>query len=110
MEPAPNRRDNQSRPMTEEIRTLTAETRALSDEPTAPLSVLEDTLTTGYARALELERERGRLERRLGEVAAEGGGERAQELAERESSPAEPLSGLRTLLGVLRARASAARV
>src|SRR3989440_8666135 len=109
MDPRPDRPDNPSRPMTEEIRTLTAEIRALIEQPTAPLSVLEDTLTTGYARALELERERSRLERRLGEVAAEGDGERAQELAERVTNTDEHLSRLRTLLRALRVRASPAR-
>jgi hypothetical protein len=95
--------------MTEEIRTLTAEIRALIDQPTAPLSVLEDTLTTGYARALQLERERGRLERRLGEVVAEGDAEQAQELAERVSDTDEHISRLRALLEKLRVRAAAAR-
>jgi hypothetical protein len=95
--------------MTEEIHMLAAEIRALMDEPAAPLSVLEDTLTTGYARALELERERGRLERRLGEVAAEGDGEQAQAIAERVTTTDEHLSGLRALLSDLRARAAAAR-
>ena len=109
MEQHPSCPDNHVRPMTEQIRTLTAEIRALIEEPTAPLSVLEDTLTTGYARALELERERGRLERRLGEVAAEGDGEQAQELAERVSYTDEHLSRLRALLRTLRARTSAAR-
>src|SRR5919204_5573785 len=98
-----DRPDNRMRPMTEEIRMLTAEIRALIDEPTAPLSVLEDTLTTGYARALELERERGRLERRLGEAAADGDGEQAQELAERVTTTVEHLTGLRALLERLRA-------
>jgi hypothetical protein len=95
--------------MTEEIRTLTAEIRALIEQPTAPLSVLEDTLTTGYARALELERERGRLERRLGEVAAEGDGELAQELAERVAYTDDHIARLRALLEKLRDRAAAAR-
>jgi hypothetical protein len=95
--------------MTEEIRTLTAEIRALIAQPTAPLSVLEDTLTTGYARALELERERGRLERRLGEVVAAGDGELAQELAERVASTDGHISRLRALLEKLRDRAAAAR-
>jgi hypothetical protein len=104
-----NRPDNRSRPMTEEIRTLTAEIRALIEHPAAPLSVLEDTLTTGYARALELERERGRLERRLGKAAAEGDGEQAQELAERVTRTGEHLTGLRALLERLRDRAAAAR-
>src|ERR671923_271163 len=35
-----------------------------------PLARLEDTLTAGYARALALEAERWRLERRIGEVAS----------------------------------------
>jgi phage shock protein A len=109
MEQGRERPDNPSRPMTEEIRTLTAEIRALMDQPTAPLSVLEDTLTTGYARALELERERGRLERRLGEVVAEGDGELAQELAERVASTEEHISRLRALLEKLRDRAAAVR-
>jgi hypothetical protein len=95
--------------MTEEIQTLTAEIRALIEEPTAPRAVLEDTLTTGYARALELERERGRLERRLGEVAAEGDGEQARQLAARVTYTDEHLAGLRALLGALRDRAAAAR-
>src|SRR5437868_7766279 len=101
MEQDPGCPDNHVRPMTEEIRTLTAEIRALIEQPTAPLSVLEDTLTTGYARALELERERGKLERRLSLVAAEGDGEQAQELAERVTTTDEHLSRLRALLGAL---------
>ena len=109
MEARPDRRDNRVRPMTEEMHTLAAEIRARIDQPAVPLSVLEDTLTTGYARALELERERGRLERRLGEVAAAGDGERAQELAERVTTTDEHLSRFRALLGTLRARASAVR-
>ena len=109
MDPRANRPDNPARPMTEEIHMLTAEIRALIDEPGASLSVLEDTLTTGYARALELERERGRLERRLGEAAAEGDGEQAQELVERVTSTGEDLTDLRSLLERLRERAAAAR-
>jgi hypothetical protein len=109
MEAYLDRLDNRVRPMTEELRTLTAEIRALIEEPTAPLPVLEDTLTTGYARALELERERGRLERRLGKAAAEGDGKRAQELVERVNSTGEHLNRLRALLELLRDRAAAAR-
>jgi hypothetical protein len=94
--------------MTEEIVTLTAEINALMAEPSAPLAVLEEALTTGYARALELEAERGRLERRLGEAAATGDGEEARDLAARVSTTDEHLVRLRTLLGALRKRASAA--
>ena len=45
---------------------------------------MEDTLTAGYARALALEAERLRLERRINSVAAElsDGGDRNDELAE----------------------------
>ena len=95
--------------MTKEIRTLTAEINALMAEPAAPLAQLEDALTTGYARALELEAERSRLERRLGEAAATGDGDGARELAARVSSTDEHLTRLRALLRVLRERASAAR-
>ena len=95
--------------MTEEIRTLTAEIHALMAEPAAPLDRLEDTLTTGYARALELEVERGRLERRLGEVVATGDGACARELAAQVTSTDQHLTRLRALLGALRERTSAAR-
>jgi len=56
---------------------------ALLGEEDAPLAVLEETLTEGYAEALVLETERLRLERRLGD--------------------------LRNLLGVLSQRARAVR-
>lgn len=76
------------------------------------LARLEDTLTAGYAHALELEAERLRLERRLGEVArgAQGNGAEglAQELAslsERMSSADGELMHLRSLLGSLNDRA-----
>ncbi len=73
------------------------------------LARIENTLTEGYARALALEAERWRLERRIGEVAAklvEGDREkRTQELAnlaERISSADGDLSRLRGRLSVLR--------
>jgi hypothetical protein len=96
--------------MTEEIVTLTAEIHALMAEPTATRDRLEETLTTGYARALELEAERGRLQRRLGEAAATGDGPCARELAARVSTTQEHLTRLRALLGALRDRVSATRV
>jgi hypothetical protein len=37
-----------------------------------PLARIEETLTEGYARALALEAERWRLERRIAQVAADG--------------------------------------
>jgi hypothetical protein len=79
-------------------------------EPAAPLDQLEDTLTTGYARALELEAERGRLERRLGEAAATGDGDEARELAARVTKADEHLTRLRALLGILREHTAAARL
>ena len=73
------------------------------------LARIEHTLTEGYARALALEAERWRLERRIGEVArklADGDREeRTNELAslaERISSADGDLSVLRGRLSVLR--------
>ena len=99
--------------MTEELLNLTAEIRALIAAPRAPLQQLEDTLTTGYVRALELEAERGRLERRIGEMAAAGRAGHAGELAElseRVCAAEDDLARLRDLLAELRDRAAAARV
>src|SRR5919108_4871826 len=61
-------------PVIRETATLYEEIRALLDEPsgaeeTGFLARLEHTLTDGYARALALEAERVRLERRMGELA-----------------------------------------
>jgi len=84
------------------------------DGPT--LAHVEATLTEGYARALALDAECLRIERRLGELArtvngddpAGSAGEFAA-LSERLSSTDGELSRLRTVLGVLRDRARAAR-
>jgi hypothetical protein len=74
------------------------------------LERLEHTLTAGYARALALEAERWRLERRLEEAARAGGdAEELSGLAHRMSSTEVDLSHLRTLLASLRDRARAAR-
>ena len=81
-----------------------------ADAPT--LARLEETLTEGYAQALALEAERWRLERRLGEMAREGGpdvGEELQSLGKRLTSADSALAELRTLLGSLHARARNAR-
>src|SRR2546429_10031936 len=61
-------------PMIRETATLYEDIRALLDEPSGAeesgfLDRLEHTLTDGYARALALEAERVRLERRMGELA-----------------------------------------
>jgi hypothetical protein len=93
-----------------EIRELLAAPAAA--DPHGLLVRLDDTLTTGYANALQLEAERWRIERRIGEVAAEvgagGKGEaRVEELAGlaralREAN--EQIADLRTLLTSLRDR------
>jgi hypothetical protein len=72
------------------------------------LARVEDTLTEGYARALAIEAERWRLERRIGEVAREGGGDVGEELrtlgTELTRADGE-LVELRSLLGTLHERA-----
>jgi hypothetical protein len=99
----------------EEIRQLLAAPRAGADAP--PLSRVEETLTAGYARALALEAERWRMERRLGEVAARLRDDRSDlrtdevaTLAERLSDADGELSRLRSLLATLRTRASDLRL
>ena len=92
----------------EEIAALVAE--PAPTEHAGLLARMEDTLTAGYARALALEAERLRIERRINSVAAElsAGGDRNDELAElsRRASEADgALSGLRKLLDTLRVRA-----
>jgi hypothetical protein len=82
-----------------------------ADAPT--LARMEDILTEGYARALALEAERWRLERRIGEVAREGRtdiGEELKSLGTRLTRADGELSELRSLLGTLHERARAARV
>lgn len=78
----------------------------------ARLAEIEDTLAAGYARAMALEAERWRLERRIGEVArgfGEGKGKadttEITRLANRMSAADGDLNRLRTLLGSLRERA-----
>ena len=92
-----------------EIRELLAATPA--DDPALLLDRLDETLTTGYANALQLEAERWRIERRIGEVAAivgtNGDGARIDELAVlarslREAN--EEIAALRSLLATLRER------
>jgi hypothetical protein len=82
-----------------------------ADAPT--LARMEDTLTEGYAKALALEAERWRLERRIGEVAREGRtdiGEELRSLGTRLTHADGELANLRSLLGSLHERARIARV
>ena len=91
--------------MTQQIEELLS-----ADAPT--VARLEEMLTEGYAQALALEAERWRLERRLGEMAREGGadvGEELQSLGKRLTSADSELAELRTLLSSLHARARSAR-
>jgi hypothetical protein len=93
-----------------DTRELTAEIEALLDSPDggagAPsLSELEDTLTTGYARALALDAERGRIERELSVTDRS----ESEELRNRLEDVELTLSELRRILVPLRSRARAAR-
>jgi len=73
-----------------------------------PLDCVEDTLTEGYARALSLEAERLRLERKLCEVAAGATPERTAEirlLGSRLIDADGEIEQLRSLLDTLHERA-----
>ena len=88
--------------------TMQQEIEALLSAEAPTLARLEDTLTEGYARALAIEAERWRLERRLGEVAREGGnnvGEELRTLGTELTRADGELVELRSLLGTLHERA-----
>jgi hypothetical protein len=81
------------------------------------LDEVERTLTDGYAHALQLEAEKFRLEKRLGEVAQDVGGGDAVEkvheiatLAKRVDANVGDLTELRSLLSDLRRHADAVRL
>jgi len=78
----------------------------LDGAPAPPLSVLEDTLTSGYAHALALEGERLRIERRLRELVrterTSGSVEEIADLTERLDHADVDLAQLRTMLATLR--------
>jgi predicted nucleic acid-binding Zn-ribbon protein len=98
-------------PLVRRIRSLLEQRGA---DPTMPLlTEMEHTLTDGYARALEFEGERLRLERRIGELAHRlDGPEQAGELrdlAERLRSADDDLASLRDALVPLQQRVDAAR-
>jgi hypothetical protein len=80
------------------------------------LDTIESTLTDGYAAALELEAERSRIERRLGEVVRDVGEVSAHsvaaelaELSDRLDTADGDLARLRSLLRNLQARRRLAR-
>jgi predicted nucleic acid-binding Zn-ribbon protein len=100
--------------MIEEIRELLTAPRPADATPF--LERLDATLTAGYAHALQLEAERWRLEKRIGEVAAklidpgsELDTEELGQLARRLTAANEDIASLRTLLTSLRDRRSAIR-
>jgi hypothetical protein len=85
-----------------------------SPDPSQPLlTEMEHTLTDGYARALQLEGERIRLERQIGELARRiDGPHEAGELrmlAQRLRNADDDLASLRDLLGELQRRVQAER-
>ena len=100
---------------------LLAEIQVLVDtpaagDPSAVLERIETTLTDGYAAALQLEGERLRLEKRIGEIATDlRTGDSARKAAEisrlatRLSRADADLTRLRELLRTLRVRHAAAR-
>ena len=76
------------------------------------LADVEETLTQGYAKALALEAERLRIERRLGEVVRTATADQAAEIRQlgtRLTSADGELHRLRTVLGTLRDRARVLR-
>ena len=97
----------------EEITSLLAEPENGAGVPT--LASIEYTLTSGYARALELEAERWRLDRQIGEVSSRlagsdsAGAEELAALTVRATRADGDLRHLRGLLAALRSRASTLR-
>ena len=95
----------------EEIRTLLDAPRVGENAPS--IDAVEHTLTAGYARALALEAERWRLERRIAEVASKLSEDpehsELANLGKRLSTADGDLTQLRELLASLRARADEIR-
>jgi ABC-type phosphate transport system auxiliary subunit len=98
----------------DEIRTLLDSPPLGEDAPS--IDAIEHTLTAGYARALALEAERWRLERRIADVAAHLGAksqgdehDELTELGQRLSAADGDLTLLRRLLASLRSRADEVR-
>ncbi|MFL5981151.1 MAG: hypothetical protein ACJ74R_05530 [Gaiellaceae bacterium] len=98
----------------DDIRDLLEAPPTGADAPT--LDHVEHTLTTGYARALALEAERLRIERKLANAAARLGDDATDEdaselaaLGQRLSVADDDLTRLRALLVSLRSRASEIR-
>ena len=89
-----------------------AEIRSLLDLPAdaelPPRADVEDTLTSGYAYALDLERERLRIERSLRALLRSDGRPNRNEVSEltvRLAAADQELAGVRAMLASLRAQA-----
>ena len=104
--------------MADDLSTLFDRIRGLiearSGDPNVPLlTEMEHTLTDGYARALELESEVWRIERRIGQLAHDvdhpDEAEELRGLAARLRTTQESLASLRDLLAQLRQSVDAAR-
>lgn len=98
----------------DDIRTLLDSPPLGEDAP--GIDAIEHTLTAGYARALALEAERWRLERRIAEVAAQLGAKSQDDehdeliqLGQRLLAADGDLTLLRDLLASLRSRADEVR-
>ena len=98
----------------DDIRSLLEAPPTGEEAPT--LDHIEDTLTAGYARALAIEAERWRLERKIADVAAKLGDEVTEEdatelakLGQCLSDADGDLTRLRALLASLRVRADQVR-
>lgn len=98
-------------PLQEELAELLCRPEAGAEAPS--LATMEERLTDGYAHALELEAERLRIERRLGEIARAAGSRQIArervELSDRLSNADGELARLRPLLRSLQQRARALR-
>jgi hypothetical protein len=88
----------------------------MSGEEAPTLAHIEHALTTGYARAMALEAEQARLQRRIAEVAVELADDDAslpdpelKRLAQELKATGHNLVRLRALIDSLRTRAEAAR-
>jgi hypothetical protein len=99
--------------MPDETGALIDRVQALLVRPHASRRAIEDTLSDGYARALALDAESRRLERRISELAELADGDRATELAElvgRRRRANGELAHLRDLLRALRGQLAAAPI
>lgn len=98
------------------VERLFDEINELMRGPNADLSQIEHTLTDGYARALDLEAERLRIEKRLAEIAASLADDDARDRRREVSALVSRLDGtsaelhkLRNALGDLRRHADVVR-